>query len=108
MRPAEKIRDRLQFTFAIDAGDGSGGFGKKGDSWLAYLGYAPVGPVSWAFRVSGDKPDDSVGASEYIQYTVCPTYKFTDNLSIRAEFSYYDFKDTNSKTFWGAQALFKF
>ena len=97
-----------EVTIAAEYADTDGGVGKKGSSWLAYLGYAPVGPVSWAFRVSGDNPDSSVAASEYIQYTVCPTYKLTDNLSVRAEYSYYDYKDDYSKSFWGVQGLFKF
>jgi hypothetical protein len=93
---------------AVEYATTDGGPGKKGDSWLAYLGYIPAGPVSWAFRVSGDLPDDTTYASEYLQYTICPTYKFTDNLSMRAEYSYYDYKSGSSKTFIGVQGLFKF
>ncbi|HEY8995906.1 MAG TPA: hypothetical protein VIM71_14670 [Lacunisphaera sp.] len=84
------------------------GFGKESTSWLAEVGYAPAGPVSWIFRVSGDSPKTAVGADKYVQYTVCPTYKLTDNLSIRAEYSYYDYDTWGAKSFVGVQALFKF
>ena len=97
-----------EITGAVEYANTDGGTGKKGGSWLAYLGYAPKGPVSWTFRVSGDEPDKSVAAIKYIQYTICPTYKFTDNLSVRAEYSYYDYKKGSTKTFFGVQALFKF
>jgi hypothetical protein len=93
---------------AAEFANTDGGTGKKGSSWLAEAGYAPAGPVSWILRVSGDDPDSSVAASKYIQYTICPTYKFTDNLSIRAEYSYYDYKSSSAKSFFGAQVLFKF
>jgi len=85
-----------------------GGVGKKGSSWLAEVGYAPSSPVSWVFRLSGDEPDSSVAAKKYTQYTICPTYKLTDNLSVRAEYSYYDYKNGGKKSFFGVQALFKF
>lgn len=97
-----------EVTVAAEYANTDKGLGQKGSSWLVYLGYAPTGPVSWTFRVSGDDPASTVGASDYLQYTVCPTYKLTDNLSVRAEYSYYDYKDDSSKTFWGVQALFKF
>ena len=84
------------------------GFGRKSTSWLAELGYAPAGPVSWILRISGDDPSDAVGANKYIQYTVCPTYKFTDTLSVRAEYSYYDYTGGSSKSFFGIQTVFKF
>jgi predicted porin len=93
---------------AAEYANTDGGVGKKGSSWLAEVGYAPAGPVSWVFRLSGDEPDKSVSASKYTQYTICPTYKFTDNLSVRAEYSYYDYKGGSTKTFGGVQALFKF
>jgi hypothetical protein len=85
-----------------------GGVGKKGSSWLAEAGYTPTGPVSWLFRISGDDPDKTVYATKYTQYTICPTYKLTDNLSIRGEYSYYDYKGGGKKSFLGVQALFKF
>lgn len=98
-----------EVTIAGEIAHTDGGPGAKGSSWLVYLGYAPAGPVSWAFRLSGDLPDDSVtSASDYMQYTICPTYKLTDNLSIRAEYSYYDYDSGSSKSFWGVQGLFKF
>jgi hypothetical protein len=97
-----------EVTIAGEYAYTDGGVGKKGGSWLAFLQYAPKGPVSWIFRVSGDTPDKTVAASDYMQYTVCPTYKFTDNLSVRAEYSYYDYDSGGSKSFYGVQALFKF
>ena len=97
-----------EITGAVEYIKTDGGIGKKGNSWLAFVGYAPKGPVSWAFRVSGDNPDKTVYATKYTQYTICPTYKFTDNLSVRAEYSYYDYKGGSTKSFFGVQALFKF
>jgi len=97
-----------EVTVAAEFANTDGGNGKKGASWLVYAGYAPTGPVSWTFRVSGDNPDSSVAAKDYTQYTICPTYKATDNLSIRAEYSYYDYSGGGSKSFYGVQALFKF
>jgi hypothetical protein len=97
-----------ELTVAAEYANTDGGPGKKGDSWLLYLGYAPKGPVSWVFRLSGDNPDKTVPASDYIQYTISPTYKLTDNLSVRAEYSYYDYDTGGSKSFYGVQALFKF
>ncbi len=85
-----------------------GGVGKRGGSWLAEVGYAPAGPLSWIFRISGDDPDKTVAASAYKQYTISPTYKFTDNLSVRDEYSYYEYDSAGSKKFAGVQALFKF
>ncbi len=97
-----------EIFIAGEVANTDGGVGKKGTSWLAELGYTPAGPVSWIVRISGDVPDDTVAASKYVQYTVCPTYKLTDNLSVRAEYSYYDYDVGGSKNFVGVQALFKF
>jgi hypothetical protein len=93
---------------AGEVANSNAGMGIKSTSWLALLGYTPAGPVSWIFRLSGDSPKAAVGADKYLQYTVSPTYKLTDNLSIRGEYSYYDYKNSGSKSFFGVQALFKF
>jgi hypothetical protein len=45
-----------------------------------------------------------------MKYTVCPAYALTDHLTVRAEASYYSYKDftANHATYFGVQALFKF
>jgi hypothetical protein len=89
-----------------------GGSGAKGTSWLAFLGYTATEHVSWAFRVSGTTLDNdtkiALSSSNYMQYTVAPTYKVNDNFSVRAEYSYYDYSSGGSKQFGGVQVLFKF
>ena len=99
-------------TVALEYSNFDGGLGAKGDSWLAYLGYSFSEKTSCAFRVSGTSLESATkvatGAANYIQYTVCPTYKITDNFSVRTEVSYYDYSKSGSTTFFGVQALFKF
>jgi len=97
-----------EITVAGEFASYDGGTGAKGTSWLAFLSYASSAKVSTIFRVSGASLDSTVEASDYTQYTVCPTYKVTDNLSVRAEYSYYDYNSGASKSFYGVQALFKF
>lgn len=98
-------------TTALEYSNYNGGPGAKSSSWLAYLGYNFTEKTSCAFRISGTSLDSGVPASvgsDYMQYTVCPTYKISDHFSVRAEYSYYDYDIGGSKSFFGVQALFKF
>jgi hypothetical protein len=90
-----------------------GGPDSKGNTWLAYFNYTFTDKISSTFRVSGEDLSGSTkaftGNSDAVQYTICPAYKFTDNLSVRAEYSYYDYSGTSKDTsFVGTQVVFKF
>jgi hypothetical protein len=82
--------------------------GAKGTDWIAFANYTFSEKVSSTFRVSGEKMKD--GGPGFTKYTVCPAYAINAALSVRAEYSYYDYKDywTNSASFFGVQVLFKF
>ena len=103
-----------QVTIAGEFCSRDGGDWAKGDSWLAFLSYAPTDKTSIIFRISGDNLKATTMGPDYIQYTVCPTWTLTPNLSVRAEYSYYDYSNNGgyssggSKSFWGVQGLFKF
>jgi hypothetical protein len=85
-----------------------GGVGAKGTNWLAFLNYTFTPTVSSTFRIAGEDMKD--GGPSFMKYTVSPSVALTSNLSIRAEYSYYDYKDawTSSASFYGVQAVFKF
>jgi hypothetical protein len=85
-----------------------GGPGAKGTNWIAFLNYTFSDKVSSTFRVSGEEM--SSGGPKFTKYTVCPAYAVTGNLSVRAEYSYYDYKNYTSKsaTFFGVQGVLKF
>lgn len=85
-----------------------GGLGNKGTNWIAFLNYTFSPTVSSAFRIAGEDMKD--GGPSFMKYTVSPTFVVTPNLSIRAEYSYYDYKDywTDSASFYGVQAVFRF
>jgi hypothetical protein len=95
-------------TVALELSNFNGGTIGKGTSWLAYYGYAFSENTSCAFRVSGTDLASGTAGSDYMQYTVCPTYKFSPNFSIRAEYSKYNYDVGPSSRFYGVQALFKF
>ncbi len=98
-------------TTALEYSTYNGGTGAKSSSWLAYLGYTFSEKTSCAFRVSGTDLDKTVPAvigSDYMQYTISPTYKVNDHFSVRAEYSYYDYDKGGNTSFFGVQALFKF
>jgi len=92
---------------AKDGGDFS-----KGNTWLAYLNYAIDAKFSTVFRVGGESlsgKTKTIG-NNVTQFTVCPAYKFNDNLTVRAEVSFWDYKGAGAldKTLYGVQAVFKF
>ncbi len=85
-----------------------GGVGDKGYNWLGLATYAFTDKFSSAFRVSGEELDNDGGS--FTKYTVAPGFAVTSNLTVRAEASYYDYKDfaVENATFFGLQAFFKF
>lgn len=104
-----------QVAVAAEVTDKNGGQWLKGYDWLAYLNYATNDKFSTVFRISGEQLSSdtktaafAAGRSNYIQYTVAPSMKVTDNLTVRAEVSFYNYKNTPDKTFFGVQGVFKF
>jgi hypothetical protein len=85
-----------------------GGLGAKGSNWLTFFNYSFTDTVSSAFRISGEKMSD--GGPEFVKFTVAPAVAITPNLTVRAEYSYYDYDKywTNKAHFFGVQAVFKF
>lgn len=100
-------------TIAAEYCNKNGGPLSKGYTWLAYYKYAASKQLAWVFRLSGEKLSDSTkktGAQEFLQYTIGPSFAVTDNLSLRAEYSFYDYsgKGLSSKSLFGLQGIFKF
>lgn len=85
-----------------------GGEFSKGNTWLAYLNYAINEKFSVVGRVGGENLKGSTFGSDFIQYTVGPSVKLTDNLVVRAEYSYYDYDNGFERSLFGLQAIFKF
>lgn len=99
-------------TVAAEFSTKDGGALAKGSTWLAYLNYAIDKKVSAVFRVGGENlsgKTKTVGMN-FTQYTVGPSYAVTDNLTVRAEYSIYDYsgKGAKDKNLLGLQAVFKF
>lgn len=98
-----------EITIAGEYATYDGGTGAKGSSWLAFLSYASTDKISTIFRVSGADLASSTPGFDYVQYTICPSYAVTANLTVRAEYSYYDYTGAGgTKSFFGVQGLFKF
>lgn len=100
-----------EITVAGEIAEKNGGDTLKGWDWLAYLNYTASDKVNVVFRVSGEQLNaatKATGASNYVQYTIGPSYKVTDNLTVRAEYSYYNYKTGSDKNFFGVQGVFKF
>ncbi len=95
-------------TLGLEYVHKDGGLGDTGYNWLAFYGYNFSSKVSSAFRLSGEKLKD--GGPGFTKFTVAPAYKVNDNFLVRAEVSYYDYKDyTSDKAlFFGIQSVFKF
>lgn len=96
-----------EITIAGEYVTKDGGAGDEGYNWLAFLNYTSSDKVSTAFRISGEEVDNG---PEFTKFTVCPAYKINDNLLVRAEYSYYDYKNTatDKAHFFGVQGIFKF
>jgi len=85
-----------------------GGLGAKGYNWLGFFSYNFTDKFSTVLRVSGEKLD--AGGPGFTKYTFGPAYAVTDHLTVRAEYSYYDYTNysSNKAHFFGVQGLFKF
>ncbi len=96
-----------EITVAAEYVIKDGGTFDKGSNWLAFLNYTASSQLSTAFRVSGEEVDNG---PEFTKFTVCPAYKINDNFLVRAEYSYYDYKNhtADSAKFFGVQGVFKF
>jgi hypothetical protein len=96
-------------TLGLEYVHKDGGLGDSGYNWLTFYSYNFSNTVSSAFRLSGEKMKD--GGPGFTKFTVSPAFKVSDNLLVRAEVSYYDYKkfaDAKSATFFGLQTVFKF
>ncbi len=95
-------------TLGLEYVHKDGGLGDTGYNWLAFYSYNFSSKVSSAFRLSGEKLKD--GGPGFTKFTVAPAYKVNDNFLVRAEVSYYDYKDysADKALFFGIQTLFKF
>ena len=99
-------------TVAAEFCTKDGGEFAKGSTWLAYLNYAIDAKFSAVFRVGGENLSGKTKtiANNFTQYTLGPSYKASENLTIRAEYSVYDYsgKGAKDKNLLGVQAIFKF
>jgi len=99
-------------TVAAEICTKDGGDFAKGYTWLTYLNYSFTPTFSTVYRISGEQLNNKTKlvGNNVTQYTLGPSLKLTDNLSIRAELSFYDYsgKGSRDKTLYGVQALFKF
>lgn len=101
-----------QATLAAEYCHKDGGDFSKGYTWLGYFKYGFTDTFSTVFRISGEKLQGrtkTIG-QDFVQYTVGPSFKITDNLTTRFEYSYYDYKGRGleSKSLFGVQGIFKF
>ncbi len=97
-----------ELTLAAEYCNKDGGDFSKGYTWLVYGKYAFTPQVSAVFRVGGETLEGKTVGSDFTQYTFGPAYKVSDNLTLRAEYSYYDYDNGGSKSLFGLQAVFKF
>lgn len=97
-------------TIAAEFCSKDGGTFAKGTTWLAYLNYAIDAKLSTVFRIGGENLSAKTKGNDFTQYTVGPAMKLTENLSVRAEYSYYNYsgKGALDKNLIGLQAIFKF
>jgi hypothetical protein len=97
-----------QATVAVEYCAKNGGEFAKGSTWLAYMNYAATDKCSIVARVGAEELSGKTAGSDFMQYTVGPSCKLTDNLTVRAEVSYYDYDKGGSKTLFGVQGIFRF
>jgi hypothetical protein len=79
-----------------------------GYNWLLFANWAFDEKIATTFRVSGEDIDNG---PSFTKLTVAPSFKVTENLSVRLEVSLYDYKDNgpvDNDTFLGVQGVFKF
>lgn len=95
-------------TVAAEFLSKDGGDFSKGTTWLAYLNYALTDKIKCVFRVGGENLSGKTVGSDFMQYTFGPSFKVSDNLTVRAEYSYYDYDMGGSKSFYGVQGVFRF
>ncbi len=95
-------------TVAAEYAHKDGGPGAKGYNWLTLMTYAFTDKLSTAFRISGEKLSD--GGPSFTKFTIAPGVAITDKLTVRAEYSYYTYKNaaTDKANYFGVQAFFKF
>ncbi len=94
-------------TLGLEFVNKDGGKGDTGYNWLAFYGVTS-GKYYNAFRLSGEKLKD--GGPGFTKFTYSPAYIVNDNFSVRAELSYYDYKDhtADKAIFFAVQTIFKF
>ena len=95
-------------TVAAEYCNKDGGEFAKGWTWLTYLNYAVSPKTAIVARISGEKLTGKTAGADFTQYTLGPAYKVSDNLTVRAEYSYYDYTGGASKSIVGLQGIFKF
>lgn len=101
-----------QATVAAEYCHKDGGDFAKGYTWLGYFKYGFTDTFSTVFRIGGEKLSGrtkTIG-QDFMQYTIGPSFKISENLTTRLEYSYYDYKGRGleSKSLFGVQGLFKF
>lgn len=94
-------------TLALEEIYKDGGMGDKGSNWLAYYQYKFTDKAYAWFAVSGE---DVTDGPRYTKYSISPTYAVNANLSVRAQYSYTDYKHftTSSANYLGAEVIFTF
>lgn len=97
-----------EITLAAEYLNKDGGNFAKGSTWLAYLNYAVSDKTSLVFRIGGESLSGKTAGADFTQYTFGPAYAVTDHLTVRAEYSYYDYKGGATKSILGLQGVFKF
>ena len=92
---------------AAEYTDKDGGAGGKGYNWLAQLKLALTPQFSLTGRLSGEDID---GGASFMKYSIAPGFEVTEHLTVRAEYSYQDYKDfaLDSAQFFGIQGFVKF
>ncbi len=80
----------------------------KGDNWLVLANFAFTDKFYTAFRVSGEKVKG--GGPEFTKWTVAPGVKLTEQLTVKAELSAYDYNNFTASTavYWGVNGVLKF
>ena len=99
-------------TLAAEFCNKDGGDFSKGHTWLTYLNYACDAKTSLVLRISGENLEGKTKTigKNFVQYTVGPSLKLSENLTVRAELSYYTYSSASNldKTLYGLQGVFKF